>query len=117
MPLIEGVLRPMKLLLLPTDVKATGRCCRVVIAPVDLLVVRLGRFGVDWLGCTDEAGVDVPLLTELRVEEDLFRIGPVPLDSELLDSSKDFSILETVFLRRKSLKKGMPRVWEMQQIP
>ena len=42
------------------------------------------------------------------MEEDLFRTGPVPLDSELLDSSKDFSILEVVFLRRKSLKKGMP---------
>ena len=58
---MEGVLRPMKLLLLPTEVKATGRCWRVVIAPVDLLVVRLGKFGLDWLGCTDDAGVEVPL--------------------------------------------------------
>lgn len=45
----------MKLLLLLTELKGIGLCGSGVIAPVDLLVTRVG---VDWWGCMEEGGVE-----------------------------------------------------------
>ena len=77
-PLIDGVFSPMKLLLLPTELRGIGLCGNELRVPFDLLVVRVCRFGADWLGCIEDEGVDVPLYCEFSVEDDLFRVGAVP---------------------------------------
>ena len=58
----------------------------------------------------EEEGVEVPFDWEFKVEVDLFRVGTVPLDSELFDALPAlllFSNLEPIFLRRKSFRKGI----------
>ena len=70
---------------------------------LDLLDFKLTRLPLEALGWIEEAGVEVPLWIESRVEEDLF----VPLDSELLDSSLLSTILNVDFLRLKSLRNGI----------
>lgn len=69
--------------------------------------VTVDRLLVDWLGCSEEAGVEALLLKEFRVEEDLFKVGPLPLLSDWETSLLLSIILDSVFLRRNSLKKGM----------
>ena len=85
-PLIEGVLRPIKLLLLLTEVSGIGRCGGAAIEGLDLLEKRFGKllFDCSRVGWMEDAGVEVPLLMESSVDDDLLA---VPLESELLDSS------------------------------
>ena len=107
-PFTDGVFSPIKLLLLLTELRGIGLCGKEFMVPFDLLFPRVERLVVDWLGCTDEEGVDMPLDWEFNVEEDLFRVGVVSLDSELFDALLPLmvlSILEPVFLRRNSFKK------------
>ena len=109
-PFTDAEFRPKKLLRLATLLRGTGLCDGAAIVLDDLLDVRLGRLPVDWLRCTDEAGVEELLLKEFKVEEDLLGVGPVPFESVLVDASGSFSmILRAVFFLRSSLKKGMSR--------
>ena len=78
---------------------------------LDLLDVRLDKLLVDWLGWREEAGVELLLLKEFRVDEDLFKAGPFPLGSVPWETSLLVSmILDNVFFRRNSLKKGILKV-------